>query len=147
MGQIDVPSIGRINIFSAHLSWWQDGFAQQFDTLSTWAQRRQTKQVVATLLCGDFNIEAGSKGYRHVVNTSGFVDGFLAASDPDTFAAIFEHREAGWHHRLDQDRRIDYVYMHRESKLKPVSARLLFTDHEYGRVSDHVGYLVSFEPF
>ncbi len=145
MGQIDVPSIGRINIFSAHLSWWQDGFVQQFDTLSAWAQRRQTKQVVGTLLCGDFNIEAGSKGYRHVVNTSGYEDTFLAVTDPNTFAAIFEHREAGWHHRLDQDRRIDYVYIHRESKLRPVSARVLFNGHVYGRVSDHVGYLVSFE--
>ena len=39
MVQVDAPGVGLVNVFSAHLSWWQDGFRQQFDTLATWAER------------------------------------------------------------------------------------------------------------
>ncbi|MBW7886720.1 MAG: hypothetical protein H3C34_29645, partial [Caldilineaceae bacterium] len=43
------------------------------------------------------------------------------------------------------DGRIDYIFVKRGSKLEPVAARRLFTETAYGRVSDHEGYLITFE--
>jgi hypothetical protein len=45
------------------------------------------------------------------------------------------------------DGRIDFIFMQKHSSLQAVAARELFTngDH-YGRVSDHTGYCVEFEP-
>ena len=33
----------------------------------------------------------------------------------------------------------------RSSRLKATAARRLFLDHDYGRVSDHEGFMVTFE--
>jgi maltose 6'-phosphate phosphatase len=37
MAQVRVPYVGLINVFSSHLSWWEDGFAEQFENLRQWA--------------------------------------------------------------------------------------------------------------
>ena len=37
MAQVNVPYMGLVNLYSAHLSWWVDGFAEQFNALNTWA--------------------------------------------------------------------------------------------------------------
>ncbi|MEF8728282.1 MAG: hypothetical protein V5B34_08730 [Accumulibacter sp.] len=47
---------------------------------------------------------------------------------------------------LDDDQRIDYVFLRQGSRLRVTSGRSVFTDHDYGRVSDHLGYLMTFEP-
>jgi maltose 6'-phosphate phosphatase len=146
MVQVEVPNIGLVNLFSAHLSWWSDGFREQFDTLAPWANRRHTKTVCATLICGDFNAKAGAEGYSHVVSTSQYEDQFLRATNDESYQAIFQRHEANWQQRLRDDHRIDYIFLHRESRLKVTSARAIFTDNEYGRVSDHEGYFATFEP-
>jgi maltose 6'-phosphate phosphatase len=143
--QLVVPYIGRINIFSAHLSWWSDGFRDQFDTLAAWANSRHDSEVAATLICGDFNIKAGSEGYAHIVNSSDYEDQFLEGTNRKLFEGIFRKRVSNWADRLRDDGRIDYIWIKRESRLKPVSARRLFMEHDYGRVSDHEGFLVTFE--
>ncbi len=144
LAQINVPALGRINVFSSHLSWWEDGFAEQFGTLRQWARDAQTRHVAATLLCGDFNIEAGSRGYELVLDSGEYDDTFLAATRPRAFAEIFRQRARDWRKRLGDDRRIDYIFMRKASGLRPVSAREVFTDREFGRVSDHIGYMVTF---
>lgn len=146
MGQINAPGIGVINLFSAHLSWWSHGFRTQFDALRAWAERRATRHVVATLLCGDFNIKAGSEGYAHIVNSSDFEDQFLKATDRATFDAIFRRRQEHWQGALAHDGRIDFILLKRGDKLRPVAAQRLFVEGSYGRVSDHEGFLVTFEP-
>ena len=146
MVQIEVPYIGLVSFFSAHLSWWSDGFCEQFDTLVAWADRRQTKQVVATVIGGDFNIKAGSEGYIYIANNSDYEDQVLKVQTRDTFDSVFRARAPNWPDRLRDDHRIDYIFMRRDSKLKATGARVLFTDQDYGRVSDHAGYLVHFEP-
>lgn len=142
--QIDVPYIGRVNIFSTHLSWWSDGFRQQFDTLIAWADSRHGA-AAATLICGDFNIKAGSEGYAHVVLNSDYEDQFLKASNRRLFDRVFRKRAGDWTERLHNDGRIDFIWLKRGGRLRPVSARRLFTDSDYGRVSDHEGFLVTFE--
>lgn len=146
MAQIILPYLGIINIFSAHLSWIEDGFKEQFMRLSEWAKRKESENVQATLLCGDFNIAAGSEGYRLVVDAHQYEDQFLAANSPGVFEKIFRVNDPHWQHSLSDDYRIDFIFMHKESKLKVKSGIVLFTDLDYGRVSDHCGYLMTFEP-
>lgn len=146
MAQVDVPYMGLINFFSAHLSWWDDGFSEQFKKLSRWAGNNQTEEVSATLLCGDFNITAGSEGYNLVVNADEYDDQFLAVNDQSAFEKIFKVNDAHWQHYLADDYRIDYVFMNKASELHITSGKVLFTEEDYGRVSDHCGYFMTFEP-
>jgi maltose 6'-phosphate phosphatase len=146
MGQIKAPGIGVVNLFSAHLSWWSAGFREQFDTLRAWADHVHTRTVAATLLCGDFNVKAGSEGYAHIVSTSDFEDQFLKATDRDVFNAVFRRRKNHGESALSHDGRIDFIFMKRGGKLQPIAAQRLFTGANYERVSDHEGFLVTFEP-
>ena len=146
MVQVDAPGIGLVNVFCAHLSWWKDGFCQQFDALTSWAERSHTSQVAATLLCGDFNIKAGAEGYRHIVGASKYEDQFLKIDRRGVFDAVFRQQQADWPSLLDGDHRIDYILLRRDSKVKATSARVLFKETDYGRVSDHVGFFITFEP-
>ncbi len=146
LARVHVPYVGALNIFSAHLSWIEDGFQQQFQRLHEWAEERQTDEVKATLLCGDFNIVAGSAGYQFVVDSNHYDDQYLAANQQGVFEQIFRVNDAHWQDLLAEDYRIDYIFMNKASQLQVTSARVLFTDEDYGQVSDHCGYLMTFEP-
>lgn len=143
--QVEAPYIGKINVFSAHLSWWNDGFRPQFDSLAEWAHGRHSSDVAGTLICGDFNIKAGSEGYAHILFHTDYEDQFLKGTNRKLFERIFRRRADNWAERLHDDGRIDYIWLKRGSRLKPVSARRLFMEYDYGRVSDHEGFLVTFE--
>ncbi len=146
MAQVHVPCMGLINFFSAHLSWWDDGFSEQFNRLSKWAADNQTKEVISTMLCGDFNITAGSEGYNLVVKSNEYDDQFLAAKSHGVFEKIFRVNDPHWQHYLADDYRIDYIFMNKASDLRVISGSVQFTEEDYGRVSDHCGYLMTFEP-
>ena len=89
LGQVDVPYFGLLNVFSTHLSWWHDGFAQQFDALAGWANVRHSADIAATIICGDFNVKAGAEGYAHVIHTTDYEDQFLKQTDRKTFERCF----------------------------------------------------------
>jgi len=144
--KVYVPFIGAINVFSVHLSWLEDGFQQQFQRLQDWVNEIDDKTVKATLLCGDFNITAGSTGYQLVVESEQYDDQFLAANNRGIFDQIFRVNDPHWQHQLTDDYRIDYIFMNKQSELRVTSSRVIFTDQDYGQVSDHCGYLMSFEP-
>jgi len=146
MGRVRIPYIGLINVFSVHLSWWEDGFKAQFQRLCEWAGQRHGRQVKATLLCGDFNVAAGSEGYRLIVENHRYEDQFLAANHKGLFDQIFRVNDAHWGDLLNDDYRIDYIFMNKDAALKVTSARVLFTHEDYGQVSDHVGFVMTFEP-
>lgn len=143
--RIDVPQMGFINVFSAHLSWIEDGFKEQFYRLRDWANQCNTAEIKATLLCGDFNITAGTAGYGMVVNSNDYEDQFLAVNKQGVFDKIFRVHDAHWKDLLADDYRIDYIFMKKQSQLKAISGKVIFTEQEYGRVSDHFGYLITFE--
>ena len=143
--QVSVPHFGPINVFSAHLSWMEDGFEQQFQRLHEWAKNRDTPDVKATLLCGDFNITAGTKGYELVVDSDEYEDQFLAANEQGVFEKVFRVDDPHWQDLLADDYRIDYIFMNKESGLQVISAEIVFTEQDYGRVSDHCGHLMTFE--
>lgn len=145
--RVEVPNMGAINVFSAHLSWLRGGFLEQFENLRGWANERHGSHLAATFLCGDFNITAGEEGYQAVVRTREYEDQFLAATSRRVFHEVFRQASPDIARELASDGRIDYIFMHRQGSLRAVSACELFTDHDrYGRVSDHIGYLVEFEP-
>lgn len=147
MVQVDVPYMGKVNVFSCHLSWLSGGFVDQFERLRAWANHKHGHHLAATFLCGDFNIKAGAEGYQAVVRTQDFEDQFLAATSRHLFDRIFRRRSPNVERLLAPDGRIDYIFMQQHSSLQAVAARELFTDHDrYGRVSDHTGYCVEFEP-
>jgi maltose 6'-phosphate phosphatase len=146
MANIQVPYLGSVNVFSAHLSWWEDGFQQQFQRLCEWADSQTNESLCATLLCGDFNIAAGSIGYQQVVQGHQYEDQYLASNHQGLFEKIFRVNDAHWGGLMTDDYRIDYIFMNKDSHLRVTSARVLFTDWDYGQVSDHCGYLMSFEP-
>lgn len=144
--RINVPYFGPVNVFSAHLSWLSDGFREQFSRLRQWACERQTVDSAATLLCGDFNIPAGREGYDFATADGLFSDQFLLAQLRQRAALGHGSQPIGNVRPDPADGRIDYLFAHRDSRLEAVAARELFTDTDYGRVSDHPGYLVEFEP-
>jgi len=146
MARIELPYLGAVNIFSAHLSWWEDGFQQQFQRLCEWSRNLMNQNVSTTLLCGDFNITAGSIGYREVVQHYQYEDQFLAANAQGLFEKIFRVNDPHWRDYPTDDYRIDYIFLNKDSELCVTSAKALFTDRDYGQVSDHCGYLMIFEP-
>ena len=145
MAQVQVPYFGLVNVFSAHLSWPSGGFYPQFERLQKWADDKQTPETTATLVCGDFNVPAGSEAYRAIVDTGEFEDQYLKIAAPPAFQKIFRERTGDAAALLARDGRIDYLWLRRGDRLRAIAAEELFTPARYGRVSDHAGYEVEFE--
>jgi len=143
--RVFVPFIGYIQVYSVHLSWLEGGFSEQFQRLSAWAEHKQDDMIKASLLCGDFNIAAGSTGYQQVVDLNVYEDQYLAVNKQGVFNQAFKVHDAQWQDLLADDYRIDYIFMNKHSELKAISASVIFTEQDYGRVSDHCGYLMTFE--
>jgi maltose 6'-phosphate phosphatase len=138
MARVAVPSMGLVNIFSVHLSCWDSGFREQFENLRQWAARMHAGSGCATFLCGDFNVPAGSKGYRLAVED--YDDQLLSAgSGPKESGLQAAQGPAA-------DERIDFIFLKKGSRLRAAAARELFTGRDYGNVSDHCGYCMEFEP-
>ena len=146
MARLRVPYMGLVNIFSVHLSWWEDGFHSQFQRLAAWAQAEALESGGPSLLCGDFNITPGSTGYRYVVEEKQYEDQCQAVHPAGLFHQTDRIHDPHWRSFPGADCRVDYIFMRKGEALAVTSARTLFTDQDYGRVSDHCGYLMTFEP-
>ncbi|NCD35035.1 MAG: endonuclease [Spartobacteria bacterium] len=145
MAQVHVPYFGPVNLFSAHLSWPEDGFYIQFERMRQWANERHGPNVAATLLCGDFNIKAYSESYAHIVNTREYEDQYLKVLNRSKFDRVYRECAPDVCREMGDDGRIDYIFLKKGSKVHLLDGMELFTDHSYGRVSDHTGYYVEFE--
>lgn len=145
MAQVRVPDMGPVNVFSAHLSWPSDGFYPQFERLLRWTEEKQAPEVAGTLVCGDFNVAAGSEAFRHVVDAGAWEEQFLKIAQPDVFRRVFRERRGDPMEWLAGDGRIDFVWLNAGARLRAIRAEEIFTPARYGRVSDHTGYWVEFE--
>ncbi len=143
--RLRVPYIGEVQVFSVHLSWWENGFANQFRRLAAWSDSLNQTPLQGILLCGDFNISADSAAYRLVTQDFGYRDQYLTA-DRQGSPAAYREDDAHWPHAQGDAYRIDYIFSPPANRLNAAAARPLFTDHDYGRVSDHPGYLFTFVP-
>jgi maltose 6'-phosphate phosphatase len=145
MAQIRLPHAGLLNVFSAHLSWAENGFDRQFDRLLAWMDEKHPADGAGTLLCGDFNIDACSPSFERITQVCGYEEQILKIQRPDAFQHIFRARDAASTDVLAGDRRIDYIWLSPASRLRCISASPIFVPGRYDRVSDHPGYLAEFE--
>ena len=142
MGTVDVPYCGPVDVYSAHLSWWSEGFRGQWERLRRWSEEIRRPGSAGTLLCGDFNVPPGSEGYA-LATGGGYADQFSRAGGRSSRngAPVGEAGEL-----RPAEHRLDYLLLDGGAAIQAVAARELFTEADYGRVSDHAGYLVEFEP-
>ncbi len=144
MARINKPGFGEVDVYSVHLGWWDDAdepFAEQWDRLLAWIAEDPGDVVV---LCGDFNVEAGSPGYSMITTESGFDDAYLLANPDGMFDATIAGGADGWED-AKQGRRIDYVLVNENAGMRVTEARRVFTSAEFGQVSDHLGVYVVLE--
>jgi len=139
MVHVHVPHIGLLALYSSHLSWWADGFQQQFTRLHHWATAT-THAEKNYLLCGDFNIQAGSAAYHWVIDNFNYQDEYWLATSTVLSAEQKQQK------RVSDDYRIDYIFAPQHNSVHAISANTLFTPHDYGTVSDHLGYVMTFVP-
>ncbi len=142
MAAIDAPGVGALRVFSVHTGWWDDPdepFQQQFRQLARWVDSYE--EAATTILCGDFNVPAGSEGYA--LMTADYLDSYAAARPEGFNDATIDGGAAGWEQSAS-GRRIDYILLRHGGALEPISARRVFTSEDFGRVSDHIGVYVEF---
>lgn len=140
MAKLEVPGLGEVSAFSVHTGWWDDPdepFQQQYTRLLEWVEDITASSAV-TILCGDFNVAAGSPGYEFMLGDSGFVDHYARANPEGFLDATIGAGADGWE-TSEQGQRIDYILLNNDSALGAIQARRVFTSREFGRVSDHVG--------
>ena len=142
---VEVAGFGPVAVFSTHLGWWGDKeepFEDSLDRLVTW-QAEFLSSVprsvpVPLLTVGDFNQQAGGEGYRFIKDWTGWDDAWLTAHPEGTSGATIGPNTDGWEGTAEAQR-IDYVFTRPEDGLKVVQCERVFTEDDFGRVSDHVG--------
>ena len=141
MIQTNIPKIGKINIYSAHLGWWDDKeepFKPMFEKLNNWILSKN-KGVAASFVCGDFNVVAGSEGYSYLMGTDKYEDVYYDANPNGFNDPTIGGKIDGWENGDAVGKRIDYMFLVKGGPLKPIIAQRIFTEKTFGRVSDHCG--------
>lgn len=90
-------------------------------------------------LMGDFNVPAGSDGYKKITS-SGWHDTFLMAKDRIGEATV-EGKIDGWERNRD-GLRIDYIFANRKLEVK--KCEILFDGINEPRISDHFAVMINF---
>lgn len=146
MARVRLPFGPPLDVFSAHLSWPENGFDGQYDRLLAWMRARHSPDLAGTLLCGDFNTPPSSPSYQRIADLGGFEDQILKIQNPGAFHAIFRERTAPSTELLPHDGRIDHAFLSHPAPIRVISARPLFTgEPPWPPVSDHHAYLLEFE--
>lgn len=147
MCKIYIESIGYIYVFSVHLGWWNDKdepFQKQFDNLFYWVKELEKEDVAGIFLCGDWNNDFQSPGYKYILENSNLVDQYILANPKGVKDATIGSNIDGWKNSFGTER-IDYIFLNSKSKLKVTKAERIFTENNFGRVSDHCGLYMEFE--
>ena len=145
MAQVDLPQLGSVAVFSVHAGWWDDEeepFQEQFKRLTAWAGEI-TELGATVILCGDFNVPAGSKMQQFMTNGTGYSDQYALANPDGMLDATIGGGIDGWE-GSSVGKRIDYILMNDNSPLEVKQAQRVFTEKVFGRVSDHVGVYAHF---
>jgi glycosidase/endonuclease/exonuclease/phosphatase family metal-dependent hydrolase len=134
-GEVSIPGVGDVQIYSAHTSWWDQGLQEQVANLKAWVAQKATASVKLSIVAGDFNANAGSDGYNLIVNNGEYVDEYVIAN-PGGFNDA----------TMSDGTRIDYIFTAAANKFAATSASKIFTAASYGRVSDHMGVYARLRP-
>lgn len=145
MARIELPGIGSANVFSVHTGWWDDKeepFQDQYRNLLAWVgEIANTGET--TVLCGDFNVPAGSEMQEFMTKGTGYSDQYALANPDGSLDVTIGGGIDGWE-SSDSGERIDYILMNDDSPLEVKEARIVFTEDMYGIVSDHAGVYARF---
>jgi endonuclease/exonuclease/phosphatase family metal-dependent hydrolase len=147
MTQIEVPHMGKINVFSVHTGWYNDKddpFQTQFDNLKVWADEEYDEDVVGVFLCGDFNVASGEYGHSYIVDSGDYLDVYYIANPEGFRDPTIGGQIDGWEAGEPTGKRIDYIFMKNTSPFSVQLAQRIFTELSFGRVSDHNGLYASF---
>lgn len=136
-GRFAHPMLDEFNLFSTHVSWGTVQTAQ-LNTLKTYASSKITGSTGATLICGDFNMNYNSSGYK-TMTTNGEYD--------DAYRTVQPRGAAD--NTMSDGTRIDYHFTRTGSRLVPVTAQRVFIqvsglDNTFKQVSDHYGVIVRY---
>ncbi|MDR1606511.1 MAG: endonuclease/exonuclease/phosphatase family protein [Streptococcaceae bacterium] len=131
--QILQAEISGVQVYAVHYSWWQEGFASEWQrTLENFDQKK------TQFLLGDFNNDAAvrNEGYE-LVRTATLQDAFLEAQIE---IGEFTVKKAidGWG-KDSSNKRIDYIFISQGTVNR---YEVVFDGDNYPIVSDHFGVLV-----
>ena len=145
MARIDHPDAGSINVFSVHAGWWDDKeepFQDQYTRLMAWVGDVSNPNGT-TILCGDFNVAAGTKMQEFMTIGTGFSDQYALVNSNGLPDATIGGAIDGWE-GSNSGQRIDYILMNDDSPLEVAEAEIIFTQEKFGMVSDHAGVYARF---
>ncbi|ERI89712.1 endonuclease/exonuclease/phosphatase family protein [Clostridiales bacterium oral taxon 876 str. F0540] len=129
-----------LDVYSAHLNWWEKGFKEDIDNLFKWIEESDASSNF--VLAGDFNNAAGGTGYNYLmtktINGQKIIDvDFKASSDNFNRATI--RGDA-----FNSTQRIDYIITSDKKDTKVIKSECIFATDE-DRVSDHMGIIAEIE--
>ncbi len=145
MSCIDVPWFGLLHVVNAHLNRQENGCYGEFDAIRHLVYSREHFGVRGGLLVGDFNVTPGSHGYNHMVRSTEYIDQWHELAPHRFHEPTHRGKIAGWEH--NDPERIDYILKKNGSPLRIKSMDLIFTDYFFPIVSDHYGYLATFDTY
>jgi maltose 6'-phosphate phosphatase len=128
----ELPGAGLLRLVSVHVS-WGDVQSGQLAVLHNWATKVNAAPGII-LICGDFNMNFDSPGYKQMTEEYGYSDAYRIANP------------GGKADGTTSGSRIDYQFL-TAGNVIPVLAQRLFTgapdwDAAFKQVSDHYGVLV-----
>ncbi|MHA2172350.1 MAG: endonuclease/exonuclease/phosphatase family protein, partial [Candidatus Kariarchaeaceae archaeon] len=146
---VDIPWFGRVNIFSAHLSWRVSDTDQeqnnQIIRLREFVEEKENlfNEPVLSFVCGDFNGDPTSdapysEGYETMMTNGTYVDSYH-----DIYANANFKPAQRKHDTIKGDfpGRIDYVFMKKNQTYSVNASQIIFTSSVIGQVSDHYGVI------
>ncbi len=148
-GSYEVPTIGRINLFSAHTHWrTSEGSEEQNNQIRNIQSMAVEKEStitgdVTTFVCGDFNVNPTSgfpwsEGYNTMVKNNDYTDSFLKANpDANNRPAQSKYNTIGG----SFPGRIDYIFIKDTNKFEVIDSQIIFKNDVVGKVSDHFGVI------
>lgn len=128
----DVP----VTVCSLHLSWWDQGFIEEWQTLETYLNTCPRPLV----LMGDFNNPTDGPGYNRI--TTGplqLSDSHLKALHREGTATISKEID-GWVGN-NEELKVDHIFTTNDFQV--ASSQVIFNGDNYPVVSDHCGLAVT----
>jgi maltose 6'-phosphate phosphatase len=141
--RIDIPNVGIVNVCSAHTGWFDDTeepFQRQFERLHDWMFATGDIDDIR-LIGGDLNVNAGSPGYRLCTQQRQWQDLYLQALPTGLNDNTIGKGISGWQGSTT-GKRLDYILTPSPGLVTATAAQRIFTEHCFGRVSDHTGVYV-----
>lgn len=140
---IDLEGI-PLDIYSVHFGWWDDPnepFKYQIEQQKLW----HTSNYLSIMM-GDFNNPPNSPGYDYMMSVCHMKDLYALANPDGFYDATFISRKPNSIEAQNESARIDFIMAPSAdpsvlAEIEALSMTRIYTESDYGLVSDHVGLL------